>query len=49
MAFYVLCFVYLLKPMFESSLHTIMRRMMRVLLELFAGVLFMPIVRTIVK
>ena len=49
MGFYVVCFLYLLRPIFEGEFNLLLKKFMKVLMELFSGVLFMPMVRTIVK
>lgn len=49
MGFYLVCFAYLLRPMFEGGFNSLLKKIMKVLMELFSGLLFMPIVRTIVK
>jgi hypothetical protein len=45
----VICFLYLLRPIFESSLNTFLKKVMKIMMELFSGILYMPMVRTIVK
>lgn len=47
--FYILCFIYLLRPVGEGELNSLLLRALKGMLELFSTVLFIPTVKTVLK